>query len=257
MISDPNDAKQDWYLSPARDFPDGPHRTRLRYLLCSSPRVGSTLVGQMLRDTGQAGDPLEYLNPRKFRALLRRNPAIDSFQAALDFVERHRTSENGVFGLQLHWRHFNEFFAGNRTRMDEFFHRFDTFVFLRRRDHVAQGISLYRAARTLLWSSIDEDIRQARSHDYEEFDPAAITAYVGRVMAQDQGWSDYLQASGRPYLTLYYEDLVANWDAEGRRLLWFLIKRDLAIPPMALRRQRPEQDELDRRFRQHWGLSGH
>ena len=256
MTSDPNDVKQDWYLSPARDFPNGPHPVRRRYLLCSSPRVGSTLVGQMLRDTGQAGDPLEYLNPRKFRALLRRNPAIDSFDAALDFLERYRTSDNGLFGLQLHWRHFNEFFGGDRTLMDAFFQRFDTFAFLRRRDHVAQGISLYRAARTLLWSSIDEDIRQARSHDYDRFDPAAITDYVGRVTAQDRGWSDYLEAGGRPYLTMYYEDVVANWDAEGRRLLRYLVDRDVPVPPMALRRQRPESDDLNRRFRQHWGLSG-
>jgi LPS sulfotransferase NodH len=256
MTPDLNEAKQDWYLSPARDFPNGPHPTTLRYLLCSSPRVGSTLVGQMLRDTEQAGDPLEYLNPRKFRALLRRNPAITTLDAALGFLEQHRTSDNGVFGLQSHWSYFNEFFAGDRTLMDAFFQRFDKVVFMRRRDHIAQGISLYRAARTRLWSSIDEDMGQVRSQDFEEFDPAVITNYVGRVMAQDQGWSDYLDASGRPYLTVYYEDVVAHWDVEGRRLLGFLIERDPPIPPMALRRQRPEQDPLEQKFRRHWGLGG-
>ena len=67
----PGTARLDYYLSHARDFSES-YRVNQRYLICTSPRCGSTLFGQMLYDTRKMGDPLEYLNPNYLAAYFRR-----------------------------------------------------------------------------------------------------------------------------------------------------------------------------------------
>lgn len=245
--------KYDRYLSPDRDFQSGPYKTKTRYILCSSPRVGSTLLGQMLRDTNQAGDPLEYLNQNYFNALLRRSNDISSFHHAYNLLERYRTSSNGVFGLQLHWSHFNQFFQEKNVLMDEFFRKFDKIVFLRRRNRVEQAISLYRASLTKLWSSIDEDNRNAHYYENENFDPIAITKFMHSAIAQDQGWINYLELKGKEYLTIYYEDIIDNWESEGKMLLKYLINDETPIPKMGLRQQRPDNDLTYKKFTDYLG----
>jgi LPS sulfotransferase NodH len=113
---------------------------RRSYLVCATPRSGSTLVCQALRETGVAGRPEEY-----FEALLQtgrpRRPeqyfiGADD-QSILDHLEQLRrsddlparsplwsrsaydrylewaleagTTDNGVFGAKLMWGYFDDF----------------------------------------------------------------------------------------------------------------------------------------------------
>ena len=150
----------DQYLSPARDSQGGV-RPRLRYLRCSSPRCGSTLFGQMLFDSGVMGDPLEYLNPSYAAAFFRRFPGhSNSVDAILSTLEGLRTAPSGLFGMQLHFSHFQTLYPDDAAKR-QFLARFDRLVFMRRRNKFAQAASLYRATHTGLWSSLEEDIRQA------------------------------------------------------------------------------------------------
>ena len=52
------------------DFEEGAE-TAVRYLVCAVPRSGSSLLSELLFNTGQAGAPAEYLDPalmKRFRA---------------------------------------------------------------------------------------------------------------------------------------------------------------------------------------------
>lgn len=237
--------KYDQYLSSARDFQGGPYQIKTRYILCTSPRVGLTVLGQMLTDTGCAGDPLEYFNPRYFQALQKRMNGGTTLSSVMSFLENHRTSSNGLFGVQIHWSHFNRLFQGNTDLRDEFFDCYDKIVFVRRRNRIEQAISLYRATRSNLWSSLDEGREGARHHDENTFDPVNIIRFLHNVSLQDQGWLDYFKRRQKEYLTVYYEDLMKDWNGKSQEVIDYLAPPyALPIPRKALRQQRPEEDAL-------------
>lgn len=199
--------KYDQYLSKQRDFEDSTHKTRTRYIICSSPRTGSTLLGQMLKDSNCAGDPLEYFNPQYLQAL-RRRFNTSRFDEIIQLLERHRTSSNGVFGIQIHWSHFSKIFLRNPNRQDLFFENFDKIIFIRRRDKIAQAVSLYRAYTTKLWSSLDEDRIKTNYHkDIEDFDPEALSKFLHYVIHQDEAWLKYLSGKTQPCKTVFTRTL--------------------------------------------------
>lgn len=115
------------------------------YLLCATPRSGSTLLCEILAGTGQMGRPKEYFEYLKDTGLPRQpsqyfcstgmHPKqIDSILALLGFpevkVDRHRAERmrgnyseylshtlrlgctaNGVFGAKIMWGHLSDFLS--------------------------------------------------------------------------------------------------------------------------------------------------
>lgn len=249
-------SKYDDYLSAARDFSGGPYAPALRYLICSSARCGSTLMGQMLKDTGVAGDPLEFLNPSFVAAFSKRtgaqNLGIDPYVKALEAM---RTSPNGRFGMQVHYSRFVRVFGQDEQAGMRFIRHFDKFIFLRRKDKLAQAVSIWRADLTQLWSSIDEDRRSTRSAELDAvFDPKALMERLSYLVAQDTAWAALLKKHQLPFIELYYEDLIAQWAEKSAEILHFLgAAVPQTIPAPALRKQSPEDDAVLKQFRAYLG----
>jgi len=154
---------------PASDLPefDGPGTD---YIICSTPRSGSTLLGFLLRDCKMMGVPHEYLHPTvHFPALARRSGLIASAGSVnvdkyLAWLRRRRSTKNGVFGLKAHF-----------SRLDPLAHRPSVaqwikgarLIRIRRRDLVLQAISYYTALETGVWATVDGSaIAAAPSPDY-------------------------------------------------------------------------------------------
>jgi trehalose 2-sulfotransferase len=120
-------------MAPA---PDPTHS----YLICATPRSGSTLLCEALKETGVAGVPEEYFealrhsgrprSPQEYfigaqdRTILRhlgehtrldgrpgRSPLWDrhNYQPFLDWAIGQGTTPNGVFGAKLMWGYFGDF----------------------------------------------------------------------------------------------------------------------------------------------------
>lgn len=110
------------------------------YLICSTPRSGSTLLCEALRNSGLAGRPEEYFQHRMQTGVPRRpteyfdgvrsaeifdilgsytrvddeeipfDPrGFASYEAFLDWVRAEGTTPNGVFGGKVMWGYFNGF----------------------------------------------------------------------------------------------------------------------------------------------------
>jgi LPS sulfotransferase NodH len=110
------------------------------YLVCATPRSGSTLVCQALKETGVAGRPEEYFEalrhsgrprrPEEYfegvddRSLLdhlgergvgddppQRSPLWSraAYDRYLDWTKEQGTTPNGVFGAKLMWGYFGDF----------------------------------------------------------------------------------------------------------------------------------------------------
>jgi trehalose 2-sulfotransferase len=110
------------------------------YLVCATPRSGSTLLCETLEQTGIAGRPREYFEALKETGVPRRpreyfwglrSPEVlrllphdaqldrdservatwnrDDYAKHLDAALREGTTPNGVFGAKMMWGYFNDF----------------------------------------------------------------------------------------------------------------------------------------------------
>ncbi len=138
------------------------------YIICTSPRSGSTLLCKLLARTKIAGNPASYFH----------RPSIQAWYKGLDLTQDasmpERTAlamvfraaiakgslETGMFGLRLQ-RHSFDFFTeklailyeqhvSDRQRIHAAFGR-TSFVYLTRHDKVEQAVSYLKATQTGLW----------------------------------------------------------------------------------------------------------
>ena len=145
----------------------------LSYIICTAPRTGSTLLAEALKVTGRAGRPAEYFDIHAhneqywIRTLGIRNDA-----EYIEKVVEAGTTSNGVFGLKVHFHQLRAVHAkllaaaqsqkvnGPAMSVEALLRaRFGEprYIWLMRRNKVAEAISYYRAAKTGLWRSLSAE----------------------------------------------------------------------------------------------------
>jgi trehalose 2-sulfotransferase len=211
----------------------------LSYLVCATPRSGSTLLCETLRETGVAGNPLEFFEavpetgiprrPLDYLAGLADRAALDlvadvpphpvpwysDVRAVSDYrehLERVRdwgTTGNGVFGAKIMWAHLVD--LGRRLRAADLQALVDAqfgsprFVYVRRDDKVRQAVSLWRAMQTQSWRAENEPTAGEPQYSY-----AAIHHLVSQLEAHDRAWLRFFATARGAVLTLRYEDIAAD-----------------------------------------------
>jgi LPS sulfotransferase NodH len=229
------------------------------YVIASLPRTGSTLLSQLLWDTGRVGAPKEYLNPMQVRdwearlspTLLGRSvhralrgPAVNvlagrgrwdraRLEAYLARVRARRTGASGWFGLKIHWHHFERWFLSRGLDPEEILGPI-RWIALTREDHVAQAVSWARALQTGKWASWQSDQLPPI------YDPRSIAARMDDIEAGERGWDAWFKAREIEPLRLTFEQVVTDKEAAVRAALTWLEVPDaetVPIPPPPLRRQ--------------------
>ena len=138
------------------------------YVICTSPRSGSTLLCKLLAATGVAGNPDSYFHRPSISGWLEdlglaRDPSASDrelLEAIFRTAIAKGTLDTGIFGLRLQ-RHSFDFFIkqllvlypGRSNCVECFQAAFGQtlFVHLTRRDKVAQAVSYVKARQTGLW----------------------------------------------------------------------------------------------------------
>jgi trehalose 2-sulfotransferase len=224
-------------------------RPRAAYLLCATPRSGSTLLCDLLDATGIAGHPDEYFEalrgtgrPRQPReyfegfhdpevlALLPRSepPRPEApFHEWLAAVVRAATTPNGVFGAKVMWGYHEDLqerlaqlpaLAG-LDAADRFARILGDvrYVHVRRDDVIAQAVSLWRAVQTREWRAGDacEPVPDPR------YSFAGIDHLVRMLRSHDRRWRRWF-------------DVRAITPLELRGVAGELVR---PVPPPRLRRQ--------------------
>lgn len=206
----------------------------MRYLICSVPRSGSVLLGRLLRDTGLAGNPAEWLSLSTARqestkvAEFLQSFAVDSYKVdnlniGSSGIEVFETSDQldsylscieevsstaGIFGMKCH---FNHFYYLNRpwqdiTKVENFIQSFDKFILTTRKNKIAQAVSLYKAMKTGEWMlEPGKTTTEFASYDYD-----AINKALCDLSIHETGWRLLLQRHNIDYLEVVYEDFIAN-----------------------------------------------
>ena len=233
---------------------------RRSYLVCATQRSGSTLLCELLKDTGVAGSPHEFFeamrdtgvppHPRDFLHGLERPeargiredprppvaPAYSSLEGLTNYREHlGRTfalgaTPNGVFGAKLMFNQLDELHA-LAGRLPEFsgleidvlldqLFGAPRYIWISRRDVVRQSVSMWKALQTRRWRAGDGDDSGSIVAQYQ-FD--AIDHLVRRFEAEERGWQSFFSRHGIEPLVIVYEDqLVADPDGTIHRTLEWL-----------------------------------
>jgi LPS sulfotransferase NodH len=242
----------------------------LSYLICCAERTGSTLLGNVLIDTGIAGRPRSYFNrvahynPRMQRIL---GNAKDD-DTYLDRVIVAATTPNGVFGAKVHWEHFLNLVAKAEDgpqghegsvpasvpeRLRAHFPDL-RYIWLVRRNAVARAISHYRVKKTNRWQLDARWVTDDTGGEGEPgFDFDEIEAFVRIGEREDALWRKFFQEHDISPLELVYEELVQDLAGTVQRVLAFLgiPSENVKVLPPALRKQADDHSrEWEARYRQ-------
>lgn len=219
------------------------------YILCTSPRSGSTLLCRLLAATGQSGIPdshfhnpsisdwMGYYNLAPSVMKSERDLLSDVFQAA----RIRGTGNTGMFGLRLQ-RHSFDFFiqklhvlipgcSSDQERIREVFGR-TLFVHLTRQKKLEQAISYVKASQTGLWHKASDGLELERLSAPQDpiYDADAIQRQLAELVVMDEDWISWFAKEGLNPLRINYEDLSEDPIAVTGRLLEHLgLKNGLAI----------------------------
>lgn len=181
----------------------GPRRT---YLIATTQRTGSHFLAHLLGARGIIGVPFEYLNDHRVLLELRSRglqPTEETETELLREMRQRRTGSSGWFGLKAHWHTWTATLSRPlvAAEVDPV-----AYIYLRRRDRIAQAASLALAQQTGWW--VDESQNTGMQPTYSFTD---IRKALTVIDAENAAWQRFF-TNGRTYLELHYEELVADPD---------------------------------------------
>lgn len=200
-------------FSDAHDFSNkkGAEKT---LIIASTPRCGSHMLGHSLYQTGCFGFPLEYANPANLREWKRRFEINETDQALREIVKR-RTSDNGVFGIKLHYTHIGAVggFEQVRALFPEAY-----YVLLTRNDVLKQAVSLAIAHQTGVWIEGQEP----KTDQPPEYRFELIRRCLRETILHNSSWRYTLAAYGCRYIDLDFNDVRQDLPGSVGRIAGFM-----------------------------------
>jgi trehalose 2-sulfotransferase len=233
--------------------------TTSSYLVCATPRSGSTLLCHLLDQTGIAGHPdeyfealrhsgvprrpHEYFDPERHANIIERlafrelpdgsepppNPlwAPKSYERYLEWALAQGTTPNGVFGAKLMWGYLGDFadllrgIEGNAgLPVPDLLSR--VFPGL----HYVQITRRDKLRQAIsLWKAVQTQAwrRESERSGAPAVEPAfsfrAINYLVRQLTAHDASWDAYFLGLGLAPLKITYEELAEAPDPVVRRVL--------------------------------------
>lgn len=254
------------------------------YLVCATPRSGSTLLCEMLRNTGRAGRPLEHFEILRHSSLPRQPreyfedlqlpellellppeqlgaPSREPPEAWWARILAAGRSDNGVWGGKLMWGHTEDLVARARelpglggADLDVVLRELlddPRLVFVTRRDKVAQAVSLWRAVQAQNWRAEDASGAESGVYDF-----AGIDHLVSQLESDERAWIEWFARTGGRPLGVSYDQLDA---APGETVAMVLDALGLPGAAVTVPRLSRQRDELAaawiERYRQERGIA--
>jgi LPS sulfotransferase NodH len=242
---------------------------KLSYVVCTAPRTGSSLLCAALAGTGAAGRPAEYFDVHPHNEQYwRKRLAIRDDAEYFGRVLAAGTTANGVFGFKLHWHQTpalmaklsaasdnTELKATAPAGMDEKLRRClgeTRYIWLRRKNSVAQAISYYRASKTDIWRSPAHGPQPPAPAQPVAFDFDAIDKLVDDVERFDRSWYGFFMQHRLRALIVIYEDFIGAYETTIRGALAYLGLTDQRLviaAPQYLQQADAISAEWERRYR--------
>jgi trehalose 2-sulfotransferase len=204
----------DGYSGANLDFPQGTLVSKA-FVVASSFRSGSSHLSLSLWETGLLGAPWEYFNFDNVRRFMAARLAPTSSGDYLRKLAAIRTSPNGVFSIKAHFRHFESALREYPPLLEVI--QPVRFVYIDRRDKVAQAVSLARALQTNAWFAFNK-----QDHAPLFYSAEFIEDCLQEVLKQTGGWEAWFKERRIEPLVVAYEDLMADRAATVQRVLRYM-----------------------------------
>jgi LPS sulfotransferase NodH len=267
-------------------------KPKLSYLVCATPRSGSTLLCKALDRTGVAGHPEEFFEAKRETGLPARgsdylwdSPDVDLHEllgedpqppapeySSLEGIGDYRdhlartltngTTSNGVFGAKIMWGHRQDFLRLVRTlpELKDLSERellaalFPNlkYVWVRRYDRPRQAVSLWKAIQTQSWRAGQESSARQPVYDF-----AAIDHLRHMLDRNDGAWGHWFEKAHLEPLEFRYRHIAADPAGCVRRVLDHLgidaPDYPEPAPPMERQADATSEDWVDRYVREREG----
>lgn len=200
------------------------------YIICATPRTGSTLLCDLLDATGVAGKPDSFFMadvdpvwvrrwklPTRDQAAGEREYAAAYLGAALEAGR----SGTGIFGLRLMRKDLKRLtglidaavpgLASDRERLQAAFGRL-LYIHLHREDTLAQAVSMVKAEQTGLWHIAPDgtELERLAPPQEPEYDFDRIAAKLAELQAHESAWLAWFAGQGIEPIRIGYESLAAD-----------------------------------------------
>jgi len=208
------------------------------YVICTSPRSGSTLLCRLLSATDRAGKPDSHFHVPALASwledyeLARADFAseTEALRAVFDAARRRGTGGTGIFGLRLQRKSFGFFMQqaavlhpgplSDRERIEAAFGP-TLFIHLTRASKLDQAVSCVKAMQTGLWHRAPDgtEIERLSAPREPVYDAEAIASHVTEFTAADAAWNAWFEREDLQPLRLTYDALAADPAAVLARVL--------------------------------------
>ncbi|TPK77224.1 Stf0 sulfotransferase [Mesorhizobium sp. B2-4-15] len=204
------------------------------YIICGTPRTGSTLLCKLLAATGTAGDPHSFYRRQDVSEWaedwkLPGRDTIGEIEFNVAYLNAAIIAGKGgagkggtdVFGLRLMRENLDELsaildqiFPGHASDKAHFEMAFGRilYIHLSREDKLAQAVSLVKARQTGLWHVAPDgtEIERVGPPGQPQYDFQRIKAELTELEAYDAAWNTWFAAQGVIPLRVGYESLSAD-----------------------------------------------
>jgi LPS sulfotransferase NodH len=226
------------------------------YVICTSPRSGSTLLCRLLREVGNAGFPESHFHAPSLEKWLGHyglgqtefSTRQDALKAVLKSAQERGRGASDIFGLRLQ-RHSFDFFIeqlcvlypslpNDNSRIDAAFGK-TLFVHLTRENKLDQAISYVKAKQSGLWHMAPDGTELERLSEPKEpiYDATAIAAQLALSEQMETDWKAWFAKEQiKPMQVTYGELSAAPYATLGRILKALGLEsgtRDEVTPPVA------------------------
>jgi LPS sulfotransferase NodH len=182
------------------------------YTICATVRSGSSLLCDLLGQSNSMGYPDEFFNPNKVMLEFAHANGLVDQHGRLDiggYVDRvlaEFSTPNGVFGTKLF---FNELTTLMRfPRVRELLSGC-TWVYITRRDIVAQAVSWHIASETRRWHLPAVAAKNARDLQRAvRYDRDRIAKNVAQIGWWEKEWRQFFAVNDLAFVPVVYEDLM-------------------------------------------------
>lgn len=227
----------------------------ISYIICTTPRSGSTLLCEALWRTGLAGRPQENFlywhlaahNPDGLKSATAQ-PWLLPPDAYMRKLFEAGSTANGVFGVKIMGLYFDVVInqlrplapAPHGAAADILASVLPKvhYIYLRRRDKVRQAVSWVKALQTDHWHDAYQGDVAARPDDASPqglqshreqgqgkrlvYDFDQLMHYHGALLAQEERWEAFFQAAALQPYRVFYEDFVQSYGRIVSEILDYL-----------------------------------
>jgi LPS sulfotransferase NodH len=227
----------------------------ISYMVCGTPRCGSTLLCEALKITGIAGFPDEYFfwdfEPRYYKAW-----DVSSYEEYLNKAIELSTTPNGVMGVKIMMIYFRDVVRKLRELPEYKGRQITTpelmasvfpnlhYIWITRRNKVRQAVSWWIAHQTGIWVWDGEE--QPGPSEKPVFNFKAIDYLVQLIVTHEAGWQEYYSDCGITPFVVVYEDFVKSYEKTALRIVKFLnvsVPPDLVFGKRSMKKQATETSE--------------